>query len=64
MEEEVKQERVSGRAGKASCEQADGYSGGNWHAFLKRSKRRKERRKAKVNPECVPTYGKYKGYEL
>ena len=45
-------------------EQADGYSGGKWHAFLKRMKRRYERRKAKRNPECPASYGKYNGYEL
>jgi hypothetical protein len=44
-------------------EQADG-SGGKWHAFLKRMKRRYERRKAKRNPECLASYGKYRGYEL
>ncbi len=52
------------REGKASVEQADGYSGGNWHKFLKRKKRRKERHKAKRNPECLASYNKYKGYEL
>ena len=52
------------RDNKAKCEQADGYSGGNNHRFLKVHKRRIERRKAKRNPECIPTYGKYRGYEL
>ena len=46
-------------------EQADGKSrracGG--HQFIKRKKRRAERRKARVNPEAAPTFGKYRGYE-
>ncbi len=50
--------------GKPKFEQADGYSGGKWHAFLKRQKRRFERHKAKRCPECISTYNKYKGYEL
>lgn len=50
--------------GQVKVEQADGYSGGNYHKFIKRRKIRLERRKAKVNPECLPTYGKYRGYEL
>ena len=55
-------ETDSGRMGKAKCEQADGT--GKWHTFLKRMKRRCERHKAKHNPECLPMYGKYRGYEL
>jgi len=52
-------------------EMADGPSrvGGisrraNYHKWLKRQKARAERRKAKQNPECTPTYGRYKGWEL
>lgn len=30
---------------------------------LKKSKKRQERRKAKLDPECQPTYGKYQGWE-
>ncbi len=52
------------RDNKAKVEQADGYSGRRWHSFLKQQKRRLERHKAKRNPECLPTYGKYRGYEL
>lgn len=52
------------RSSKPKCWQADGYSGTNLHRRLKLRKRRLERHKAKQNPECVPTYGKYKGYEL
>lgn len=48
---------------KPNCEQADGSSS-KYHTFLKVRKRRCERRKAKRNPECVSTYGKYRGYEL
>lgn len=44
-------------------EQADGSSGGKYHKFLKVQKRRIERRRAKKNPECVPAYKKYSGYE-
>jgi len=49
---------------KAKLEQADGYSGGAYHRFLKRQKRRLERHKAKRKPDCLPTYGRYRGYEL
>ncbi len=49
---------------KVKCAQADGYSGRNYHRFLKIQKRRSERRRAKRNVECVPHYGKYRGYEL
>ena len=34
-----------------------------YHAFLKRQKVRIERRRAKRDPECVPGYGKYQGWE-
>jgi hypothetical protein len=46
-------------------EQADGKSrrAGGGHQFIKRKKRRIERRKAKANPEAAPTYGKYRGWE-
>lgn len=44
-------------------EQADGQGGTRNHSFLKIQKRRVERRKAKNNPECIPTYKKYWGYE-
>lgn len=42
---------------KMKCEQADGRSGGVYHTSLKVRKRRYERRKAKSNPNCNPTYG-------
>lgn len=45
-------------------EQADGYSGSRYHRFLKKYKNRIERRRAKRNPECVPCYRLYRGYEL
>lgn len=47
------------------CEQADGRNKGprSYHAYLKKNKRRMERRKAKINPEVQPGYGKYRGYE-
>jgi hypothetical protein len=47
--------------------QADGSSHGHnssLHRGLKKWKVRKERRKAKRDPETPPGYGKYKGYEL
>lgn len=31
--------------------------------YDKKLKHRAERRKAKIDPETAPTYGKYKGYE-
>lgn len=43
--------------------QADGQGGGKYHRFLKKSKLRRERRRAKQNPECIATYRKYCGYE-
>lgn len=56
------------------CEKADGTShvgasyrhcGHNpsYHRFLKRAKNRAERRRAKQDPECVPGYGRYHGWE-
>ena len=51
------------RDSKAKCEQADGASGGHYHRFIKKHKLRIERRRAKRNPECIPTYRKYSGYE-
>lgn len=50
----------------AAIEQADRRSGGRSggaHATLKKLKRRKERRRARIDPECVVGYGKYRGYE-
>lgn len=46
-------------------EQADGKSkrGNGYHQYLKRSKHRAERRRAKADPECQPAYGKYAGWE-
>ena len=53
---------------KTGVEQADGHSYGNhkgsYHGFLKKLKARFERRKAKLNPQSAPTYGKYEGWEL
>jgi hypothetical protein len=34
-----------------------------YRKYLKKSKIREERRKAKQDPECFDTYRKYKGYE-
>jgi hypothetical protein len=34
-----------------------------YHKYLKKAKARAERRKAKIDPETPPTYGRYKGYE-
>lgn len=56
----IRIERVPG------IEQADGgrYGKGEYHRFLKREKARKERRRAKKNPECTPAYARYSGWEL
>lgn len=35
----------------------------SYHRYLKRAKARAERRRAKKDPECVPGYGKYRGWE-
>jgi hypothetical protein len=42
---------------------ADGWTSNSYHKFIKRQKNRIERRRAKHNPDCVPAYGKYKGWE-
>jgi len=49
----------------SNTKQADGKSkrGDGYHQFIKRRKSRIERRKAKLNPSCQPTYGKYAGWE-
>jgi hypothetical protein len=53
------------RHGKPSVVQADSRwaSGTSYHRFIKRQKVRVERHRAKRNPECLPTYGRYNGYE-
>lgn len=33
------------------------------YKFMKSSKARFERRKARLNPECFPTYNRYRGWE-
>ena len=43
--------------------QADGPSGNKFHKFTKIHKRRIERRRAKHDPQAVPGYGKYRGWE-
>lgn len=44
--------------------QADGTAHKNaYHRFIKDQKRRLERRRAKLDPDCVPGYGRYSGYE-
>lgn len=56
----IEQYSPSRRDTVPSIEQADGsYShdrGGKFHQFLKRQKNRAERRKARQNPWCQPTY--------
>ena len=51
--------------GIGKVEQADGggHRAGSCHSYLKKIKRRIERRRAKKDPECTPGYGKYRGYE-
>jgi hypothetical protein len=45
--------------------QADGRRGRarGYHQYLKKQKAKVERRRAKKDPECVPMYGKYLGWE-
>lgn len=58
-------EYAKGKAGKPyATEQQDGPSGGQYRKHMKKRKRRIERRRAKVDPECEPGYGKYWGYAL
>lgn len=46
-------------------EKADGKGWGiRIRAYVKRRKRRLERRKAKLAPDCQPTYTKYRGWLL
>lgn len=46
-------------------EQADGVNRhrNGYHTFLKRRKARAERRRARRDPEVIPAYGRYRGYE-
>lgn len=48
-----------------NVEQADGKSKrrGGYHQYLKKRKRKLERRKARANVEAQPTYGRYTGWE-
>jgi hypothetical protein len=46
------------RSGKPFGVQAD-VAGTSWTSVLKRAKARRERRRAKRDPECVPGYGRY-----
>jgi len=34
-----------------------------YHRWIQKQKHRLERRRAKKDPECLPGYGKYSGYE-
>lgn len=45
----------------AAVEMADSHSS-SVNRFLKRLKNRKERQRARINPECIPAYGRYRGY--
>ena len=52
--------------GRGIGPQADGASSGRaggYHTYLKRAKRRHERRRANKAPECLPTYRRYCGWE-
>jgi hypothetical protein len=46
-------------------EQADGCGRRrtSYRQFLKRTKARTERRRARLNPECLPAYGRYHGWQ-
>ena len=49
------------RINRARIEERDGdYGSGR---YLKKEKNRSERRRAKQDPECDPSYGKYSGWE-
>lgn len=50
---------------RAGINQADNRNnkGSRYHRYLKIAKVRLERRRAKRNPQCLPTYRKYDGYE-
>lgn len=49
---------------KVHCEKADAIScDSKYHRYIKRLKNRIERRRAKENPECLPTYRRYTGWE-
>lgn len=54
---------ANARNDRANTEEADGWFCGAWHRFLKRLKSRRERRRAKQNPECRPGYNRHNGYE-
>lgn len=51
---------------RANVEMADGTSdrAGGGRQLRKRTKARRERHRAKANPECTPGYTKYRGYQL
>lgn len=51
---------------RANGEMADGTSdlAGGGRQLRKRMKARRERHRAKANPECTPGYAKYRGYQL
>jgi hypothetical protein len=51
-------------AADGSSKTGAAYRKSNYHKFLKKAKNRHERRKAKRKPDCLPTYGKYSGYEI
>ena len=34
-----------------------------WRGYYKAMKNRRERRRARLNPKCVPEYKRYKGWE-
>ena len=35
-----------------------------WRRYCKKAKVRRERRRAKLNPECQPWYRRFKGWEF
>ena len=41
--------------------QADGYGS---KKFIRKSKHKVERKRAKKDPDCVPQYNKYNGWQL
>lgn len=51
-------------AGFEQVEKGSLIRAGAYHRWIKIGKRRHERRKARIDPEVVPGYGKYCGYEV
>lgn len=49
--------------GAARTEKADSERSRSGHSMLKREKNRRERRRARQEPDCAAGYGYYSGWE-